>query len=354
MTPAPAPAPAPPPRAAAPPLAPTPAIALHAVSQRFGSGERLVRAVSDVSLTIGRGEVVALLGPNGAGKTTLIDVTLGLTAPSEGSASVCGLPPRAAIARGCLSAVLQTGGLLGDITVRETVEVVADFHRARGRVDEVLALADLTGLARRRVSKCSGGEQQRVKFALALLPDPDVLILDEPTAGMDVTARSRFWDTMQADANAGRTIVFATHYLEEAERFAERTVVMHRGRIVADARTASLRTTLGGRTLSATLPAGASDAHALVDRLRGDPTITELTGLTDLAGPTGSAAHAPRDAERVAPAAFIPGTRVTFRTAESDRAAAALLAAGATELEIIMPTLETAFTALTEDSPHAF
>ena len=336
---APAPAPAP-----APVPAPAPAIVLNAVTQQFGSGPQLVRAVTDVSLTVGRGEVVALLGPNGAGKTTLLDVTLGLTAPSAGNVSVCGLSPRAAIGRGALSAVLQTGGLLADLTVRETVEVVASFHRTLSRVPEVLALADLSELARRRVSKCSGGEQQRVKFALALLPDPDVLILDEPTAGMDVTARSRFWDTMQADANAGRTIVFATHYLEEAERFAARTVVMNHGRIVADAATSALREALGGRTLTAALPVAADSADALLEALRGDTAITYLGEATEQV----RRANGP-----VAASDLRAGARVMIRTAESDRVAAALLAAGATDLEITTPTLETAFTALTEDSSHA-
>src|SRR5690606_17937643 len=118
---------------------------------------------------------------------------------------------------------------------------------------------DLEGIARRRIAKCSGGEQQRVKFALALVADPDILVLDEPTAGMDVNARRHVWDVMRADADAGRTIIFATHYLEEAEQFARRTVVMHRGVIVADAPTAQLRANLGGRTLAATLPESGGD-----------------------------------------------------------------------------------------------
>src|SRR5690606_5329519 len=129
-------------------------------------------------------------------------------------------------------------------------------------------------IARRRIAKCSGGEQQRVKFALALVADPDILVLDEPTAGMDVTTRRHFWKVMRADADAGRTIVFATHYLEEAEQFARRTVVMHHGRIVADAPTAQLRANLGGRTLSADLPASGVD-----DLLR---TLNEVDGVTDV------------------------------------------------------------------------
>lgn len=307
--------------AAPPPVAPNAATALElaGVVRHFGAGARLVRAVRGVDLHVERGEVVALLGPNGAGKTTLIDMVLGLSDPDEGTVRVLGRTPRAAVAEGALSAVLQTGGLLADLTVRETVEVIASFHGARTRVPEVLDRASLTEIARRKVSKCSGGEQQRVKFALALLPDPDVLILDEPTAGMDVTARRRFWDAMRADANAGRTIVFATHYLEEAEQFARRTVVMNHGEIVADGDTATLRASLGGRTLRATLPASADE---LLAQLRADNAISSLE---------------------------VDAGRVTLRAPHSDVVAARLLAAGATDLEIAAPTLETAFTALTED-----
>ncbi|HZU94996.1 MAG TPA: ABC transporter ATP-binding protein, partial [Microbacterium sp.] len=212
-------------------------IELTDVRRHFGSGDRRVQAVDGVTLRVERGEVVALLGPNGAGKTTTLDMLLGLTPPSSGSVTVLGGHPDAAAKSGSIAAVLQTGGLLGDVTVRETVELIASLHgrTALSRVPDVMSRADLTHLAARKVSKCSGGEQQRVKFALAMVPDPDILVLDEPTAGMDVTARRHFWDVMRADADAGRTIVFATHYLEEAEQFARRTVVMHRGTIVADA-----------------------------------------------------------------------------------------------------------------------
>ena len=167
-----------------------------------------------------------------------------------------------------VSAVLQTGGLLRDLTVRETVRMIASTYAAHAPVDEVIDRAGLTALADRRVSKCSGGEQQRLRFALALLPDPRLLVLDEPTAGMDVTARRDFWDTMHADASAGRTVVFATHYLEEADAFADRIVLVAGGRIVADGTTAEIRSRASGRTVSATLP-----DHALADavaRLRDD------------------------------------------------------------------------------------
>ena len=297
----------------------TPAVDLTGVVRRFGHGANRVVAVDGIDLRIERGEVVALLGPNGAGKTTTIDVLLGLSEPDEGSAQVLGMDPHRAVAAGRLSAVLQTGGLLSDLTVRETVSVVAGLHGASARVAEVMERADLGAIARRRVGKCSGGEKQRVKFALALLPDPDVLVLDEPTAGMDVTARRRFWDAMRADADAGRTILFATHYLEEAEQFARRTIVVNHGRIVADGATAQLRASLGGRTVSATVPDGIA---ALAAELSADSAVAEVSTDAD---------------------------RLTVRTEASDLLAARLLALGATDLEITAPTLESAFTSLTED-----
>ena len=294
---------------------------LNGVTRHFGSGDRRVQAVGGVDLTIRRGEVVALLGPNGAGKTTTLDMLLGLTVPSSGTVQVLGVTPERATSSGVIGAVLQTGGLLGDLTVGETVRLIASLYGAEAlsRVDDVMARADLGHLARRRVSKCSGGEQQRVKFALAMVPDPDILVLDEPTAGMDVTARRHFWDVMRADADAGRTIIFATHYLEEAEQFARRTVVMHRGAVVADAPTALLRASLGERTVSATVDAGAA---ALVE------TLTTTDGVVAVR----------RD-----------GDRLSLRATDSDAVARILLDNGAHDLEIAAPTLETAFTALTEN-----
>ena len=298
------------------------AVVITNLHRHFGLGERTVKAVDGVDLSIRRGEVIALLGPNGAGKTTTLDMLLGLTDPSDGTLSVYGQKPIKAAKAGVIAGVLQTGGLLSDLTVRETIEVIASLHgrEALSRVPDVLASTELAPIARRRLSKCSGGEQQRVKFALALVADPDILVLDEPTAGMDVNARRHFWDVMRADADAGRTIIFATHYLEEAEQFARRTVVMHRGVIVADAPTAQLRANLGGRTVAASLPAGGADT--IVRQL----TATE--GIADV---------------------HVDGDRVSLRAKDSDAAASALLNAGAHDLEITAPTLETAFTALTED-----
>ncbi|GAA2740546.1 ABC transporter ATP-binding protein [Terrabacter aerolatus] len=306
-----------------------PAVELRSLVKTFpprrGSHDSEVRAVDGVDLRIEPGEVVAFLGPNGAGKTTTLDMVLGLTDPTSGSAEVFGRRPRQAVVTGSVSAVLQTGGLLRDLTVRETVRMIASTYAVSSPVDEVIDRAGLRSLADRRVSKCSGGEQQRLRFALALLPDPRLLVLDEPTAGMDVSARRDFWDTMHADASAGRTVVFATHYLEEADAFADRIVLIAGGRIVADGTTAEIRAQASGRTVSATLPPG-SVAES-VARLR------VVDGVRDVE-------------ER--------GSRVVVTAADSDAVARLLLLdLGGTDLEIVTAGLEQAFMTLTGDSRDA-
>lgn len=229
----------------------TEAVSLTGLTKTFSTSRTKVQAVKGIDLQIPTGQIVAFLGPNGAGKTTTIDMILGLTKPTAGAAKILGLDPPQAVSLGRVSAVLQTGGLLRDMTVKETVTVIASMHGKSDRINEVMERTGLTRIAKRRVGKCSGGEQQRIKFALALLPDPDVLILDEPTAGMDVMARREFWSTMRSEATQGRTVIFATHYLEEAQNFAERTILMSQGKIVADGATAELRQLISGRTLSA-------------------------------------------------------------------------------------------------------
>jgi ABC-2 type transport system ATP-binding protein len=237
-----------------------------------------VDAVRDLDLDIDPGEVVAFLGPNGAGKTTTIDMVLGLSEPTAGEVSVLGLRPRQAIARGLVSAVMQTGGLLKDLTVRETVAYTASlFAQTRG-VDDVLADAGITDLADRKVGKCSGGEQQRLRFAMALLSDPALLLLDEPTTGMDVEGRRTFWSAIRADAARGRTVLFATHYLEEADQYADRIVLISQGRIVADGTAAEIKALASGRTVRATLPEADTDALASLGgvdavEVRGDSVI---------------------------------------------------------------------------------
>lgn len=263
---------------------------------------------------------MAFLGPNGAGKTTTIDMILGLTKPTAGAAKILGLDPPQAVSSGRVSAVLQTGGLLRDMTVKETVTVIASMHGKSDRIAEVMERTGLTRIAKRRVGKCSGGEQQRIKFALALLPDPDVLILDEPTAGMDVMARREFWSTMRSEATQGRTVIFATHYLEEAQNFAERTILMSQGKIVADGATAELRQLISGRTLSASFTSEDQGEQAA--------TFDQSVQITER-----------------------NGSRFAFQCQNSDRFAAALLGEyQAYDLEISSPSLEDAFIQLTKDA----
>ncbi|MCF8609308.1 ABC transporter ATP-binding protein [Gordonia sp. HY285] len=235
-----------------------PAIEVAQLTKRFrGPKGSVVDAVKGIDLAIRPGEIVAFLGPNGAGKTTTIDMILGLTSPDAGDVRVFGRPAREAARAGRVATVMQTGGLMDDFTVAETVGVVASLHDRSADIDAVMVRADIADIADRKVSRCSGGEQQRLKFALALLPDPDLIVLDEPTAGMDVESRRTFWAAMRADARHGRTVVFATHYLEEADAFADRIVMIAGGRIVADGSTAEIRTRASRRVVSAVLDDGA-------------------------------------------------------------------------------------------------
>lgn len=209
-----------------------------------------VTAVDDVSLRVNQGEVVALLGPNGAGKTTLIDTALALQRPTTGEAQLLGMGPEDAKRRGLVGVVNQTGALPADYKVAQLLEMFRGFYEAPLAIAEVIALAHLESLESRRIGKLSGGEQQRLRLALALVPDPMILFLDEPTAGMDPTARQEFWRVMERATVNGKTIIFATHYLAEAESFAKRTVIMRDGKVVADAATSDLlRQGLGELTI---------------------------------------------------------------------------------------------------------
>jgi len=293
---------------------PTPAaIDARGVVKSFGS----VHAVRGVELTVRPGEIVAFLGPNGAGKTTTIDMILGLTNPDAGSIEVFGHSARGAVARGLVSAVLQSGGLLKDLTVRETVELTASLFAEKRPVDEALERAGILNLARRKVGLCSGGEQQRLRFAMALVSDPALLILDEPTTGMDVEARRSFWSAIRADAARGRTVMFATHYLDEADEYADRIVLMRGGQIVADGSTTEIKNVVSGRVVQVTLP---------------DADLTALAAVPGV------------DSVEAA------GERITVHTRDSDALARHLLTStSARDLEITAQNLESVFLTLTAE-----
>jgi ABC-2 type transport system ATP-binding protein len=299
------------------------ALELTGLAKSFGS----VHAVKDVDLTVRQGEIVAFLGPNGAGKTTTIDMILGLAQPSAGQVKVFGLEPGQAVAHGLVSAVMQTGGLLKDLTVRETIDYTAALFPSARPVDEIIQRAGLADIADRRVDKCSGGEQQRVRFGMALVPDPELIILDEPTAGMDVNARRAFWDAIRQDAEQGRTVLFATHYLEEADAYADRIVLIRSGEIVADGTAAQLKAQQAGRRLQATWPGAASS-----EATRTLATLRALPGVQDVE---------------------VRGEQVIVHALDSDTVARHLLTqTPARDLEITTRGLEDAFVALTTDPIH--
>jgi ABC-2 type transport system ATP-binding protein len=211
-----------------------------------------VEAVAGIDLQVAAGETLALLGPNGAGKSTTLAMVLGLLAPSAGQAGVLGRMPRHAIADGLVGALLQSGagsGLPPGARVGELIRFVASLYRRPLSPPAVIDQAGLTGLAGRKVDRLSGGELQRVRFALAICADPRLLILDEPTVGLDVPARRAFWRTVRAFAAGGRAVVFATHYLAEAEEAATRVAVMHKGRIVADGPVREIRRVVAAKRI---------------------------------------------------------------------------------------------------------
>jgi ABC-2 type transport system ATP-binding protein len=294
------------------------AVSLSGLRKHYGD----VRAVDGVDLVIAPGEVVALLGPNGAGKSTTVDMLVGLSRPDAGDSRIFGQTPHDAVRTGTVGAMLQEGSLLDDATVGETVGMIASLHRKPMPVAEALRRAGVEDLANRRCTKLSGGQKQRVRFAVALVCDPHLLVLDEPTSAMDVGTRREFWRSMKEFTDAGKTVLFATHYLDEAEEFADRVVLMRRGRIIADGSVAEVRSAVSGRTLIAQVP---------------DATEAAMAGLPGV-----------RRAE-------LRGARVELDCVDSDAAVRALIGACPTahDIEIRAVGLEEAFLALTGDDEEA-
>ncbi|MET7362892.1 ABC transporter ATP-binding protein [Streptomyces sp. NPDC005562] len=293
------------------PDGPGPAVTFDRAVKAFGP----VRAVDGVDLEIRRGETVALLGRNGAGKSTTLSLLLGLNEPDAGTVRLFGRTPARAVTAGQVGAMLQEGRQVPRVTVRELVAFVAQTYPAPMPVDRALALAGIADLGGRRADRLSGGQSQRVRFAVALAGDPALLVLDEPTAALDVEARHAFWTSMRSYARRGHTVLFSTHYLEEADAHADRIVVIDRGRIVADGTGDALRRAAGGSLVSFDLAGG------------GTAGLTGLPGVLALE---------------------VRGDRALLRSDDSDATVRALAARDAIRgLAVAPASLEDAFLALT-------
>src|SRR5262244_326916 len=254
-----------------------------------------VTALDHASFEIARGETVALLGPNGAGKSTAIDTMLGLRTPTSGEVRILGGSPAAAVRAGQIGGMLQTGGLPDGAKVGELAGLFRQLYRDRRSTTELLTLAGIADLADRRVEKLSGGQTQRVRFALALAGNPELLFLDEPTAALDVEARRHFWRSVETIAAQGTTVLFATHYLDEADANASRIIVVNHGRVIADGTPADIKAFTATRTVRFTTPAP-------------DPAeLLRLPGVGDV---------------------LVNGNAVTVRTSDADATLPALYALG--------------------------
>ncbi|MGW7024163.1 ABC transporter ATP-binding protein [Streptomyces decoyicus] len=250
-----------------------PVVSFRQVSKSYGA----VRAVADLDLELAPGQTVALLGPNGAGKSSILDLLLGLRSADSGSVTLFGTTPQRAIEQGRVGAMLQSGGLMDGVKVKELVGLARDLHPRGYPLDRILATAGITDIADRMVDKLSGGQAQRVRFALATAGANDLIVLDEPTTGMDVSARQAFWGAMREQAQQGRTVLFATHYLEEADEIADRVIVLHRGRVLADGTAAEIKARAGARRVTFEL-----DEPVDREALHGLPCLTalEVSGRT--------------------------------------------------------------------------
>lgn len=287
------------------------AVGFSGVMRSYGA----VRAVDGLELEIAAGETVALLGRNGAGKSTTLNMLLGLLPPDAGTVRLFGGTPETAVRAGRVGAMLQDGKAIPRVTVRELITFVAATYPHPMDVTEALELAGLGEFGGRRVDRLSGGQAQRVRFAVALAGNPELLVLDEPTAALDVEARRAFWRSMRAYARRGNTIVFSTHYLEEADDHADRIVVIDGGRVVADGSGEAIKRRGGGSLVSFDL------AGAATEPLPGLPGVSAVE---------------------------VRGDRALLRTADSDATVVALAGLGLVRaLQVTPASLEDAFLALT-------
>jgi ABC-2 type transport system ATP-binding protein len=281
---------------------------LRDVRKTFGD----IAALRGVSFAIAPGEIVALLGPNGAGKTTSLEIALGLRSANSGTVALFGGSPRDAQMRMRLGVTPQNTGFPDNLTVGEIGGLVAAHYPHPAAIEDALGSAGLGDLISRRIGTLSGGQQQRIAVALAFIGNPDLVVLDEPTTGVDVEARRRLWESIGQYAQGGRCVLFTTHYLEEAEALATRVVVIDRGVVRFDGTPGALREQFGLRRLSYVGEALAFPAT----------TITRVDG------------------------------RTVVTTSDTDAYVRALVAADApfAQLEVTVSSLEDAFLSMTGGS----
>ena len=247
---------------------------LERVTKQYGD----VIALDDVTLRVKRGEVLALLGPNGAGKTTAVNLMLGLLRPDQGAVSLFGTSPDDVAAKVRIGAMLQISGVPPTLTVREHLESFASYYPAPLPVAKVVELAGLAEVANRQYGKLSGGQKQRLHFALAMIGDPDLLFLDEPTTGLDVASRRDFWRQVRSFLDDNRTVVLTTHYLEEADALADRIVLLDDGQVLAEGSPAEIKSRTAGKVVRAVtnLPATRLAALAGVTHVESVGAATQL------------------------------------------------------------------------------
>jgi ABC-2 type transport system ATP-binding protein len=260
---------------------PAPAIEVRELRKRYGEYE----AVRGIDIVVRRGEVFGLLGPNGAGKTTTVEILEGYRARSGGEVSVLGYDPasRSIELRRRIGIVLQSGGIYSHITPRESLRHWAGFYPHPRAVEEVLGLVDLAEKADARCRTLSGGQLRRLDFALALIGDPELIFLDEPTTGFDPEARRAAWETIRSLRALGKTILLTTHYLDEAQALADRVAIVKDGRVLAvgPPRELGAHPLVGGGAGETRYRIAYRDAAGeLVERQTDDPTalLHELTG----------------------------------------------------------------------------
>jgi ABC-2 type transport system ATP-binding protein len=250
-----------------------PVISIRGLRKSYGEAE----AVRGIDLEVMRGEVFAFLGPNGAGKTTTVEILEGYRKRSSGEVSVLGEDPERAGRewRERIGIVLQSGRLDPYLTVRESLDLYAGYFRAPRPTEEVIALVGLEEQAEQRARRLSGGQQRRLDVGMALVGDPELLFLDEPTTGFDPSARRQFWEVIAGLRELGKTIFLTTHYMDEAQRLADRVTIIAAGRIVARGTPADLGARDSGATTIRYRTAGREVEVETTDPVK---TLHELTG----------------------------------------------------------------------------